>query len=96
MPTFCVCGCRKRVTFKGQYAKGHQPAGTSRDPDGKHKALNDKWGPITNAKWNSINNPKWNPINNAKKQKYGSTERRTRRASTRWEGSRRSSPMPRQ
>ena len=43
------------------YAAGHQPAGTSRDPDGKHKALNDKWSPSMNAKWG--------PINNAKKQK---------------------------
>ena len=50
MPVSCACGCRARVAFKGMYAKGHQPAGTSRDPDGKHKALNDKWGPITNAK----------------------------------------------
>ena len=84
MPTFCACGpgCLKRVSFKGMYAKGHQPAGTSRDPDGKHKALNDKWSPSMNAKWNPINNPKWNPINNpinnpiynAKKQKRARDE----------------------
>ena len=63
MGAFCACAfnCRKRVAFKGMYAKGHQPAGASRDPDGKHKALNDKWNPSTSAKWN--------PIKNAKKQK---------------------------
>ena len=61
MPTFCACAfnCRKRVAFKGMYAKGHQPAGTSSDPDGKLKALQDKWNPTTNLKWNP----------NAKKQK---------------------------
>ena len=65
MPTTCACGCPKRVTFKGMYAKGHQPAGTSRDPNGKSKALDDKWNPSKNLKWNPINTP----INNAKKQK---------------------------
>ena len=28
------------------YCKGHQPNGMSRDPDGKHKDLNDKWSPV--------------------------------------------------
>ena len=78
MPGKCECGCNERVAFKGMFKKGHQPEGTSRDPEGKQKLLNGKWNPIknpinnpkwnpiTNAKWNPINNPKWNPITNAK------------------------------
>ena len=46
------------------YRKGHQPDGTSRDPDGKSKDLNDKWYPINNPIYNPINNPINNPIKN--------------------------------
>ena len=57
MPNKCACGCGLRVEFKGCYKKGHQPAGTKRDPSGQIKASHDKW--------NAINNP----IYTAKRQK---------------------------
>jgi len=60
MPSRCPCGCGRFVKGSGIYVKGHQPAGTSRDPLGKDKAHNDRNNPI----WNPINNPIWNPINN--------------------------------
>ena len=73
MPTWCACGCGLRVQFKGCFKKGHQPAGTKRDPSGQIKAAHDKWNPVSNAKWNAINNPINNAINNpiytAKRQK---------------------------
>ena len=50
MPAKCACGCGLPVAFKGVFRKGHQPAGMSRDPAGKDKALNDTWNPIKNAK----------------------------------------------
>eukprot|EP00324_Dicrateria_rotunda_P011324 CAMPEP_0206174652 /NCGR_PEP_ID=MMETSP1474-20131121/52699_1 /ASSEMBLY_ACC=CAM_ASM_001110 /TAXON_ID=97495 /ORGANISM="Imantonia sp., Strain RCC918" /LENGTH=297 /DNA_ID=CAMNT_0053584359 /DNA_START=89 /DNA_END=979 /DNA_ORIENTATION=- len=54
MPNTCACGCGLRVSFKGVYRKDHQPAGTSRDPEGKSKERNDHhnqiWGPISSAK----------------------------------------------
>jgi hypothetical protein len=56
IPSRCACGCRKPVGCKGIYLKGHQPAGTSCDPEGKAKANN------------SRNNPKWNPINKRKRK----------------------------
>ena len=34
MPGKCECGCNERVAFKGMFKKGHQPEGTSRDPEG--------------------------------------------------------------
>ena len=46
MPDKCACDCGKIVEFKGVYRKDHQPAGTSRDPEGKAKLANDKWNPI--------------------------------------------------
>lgn len=64
MPSRCPCGCGRAVKGLGIYVKGHQPAGTSRDPLGKEKADNDRKNPI----YNPINNPI-----NAKKRK---TERR--------------------
>ena len=39
MGAFCACGCGLRVSFKGVFRKNHQPAGTSRDPEGKEAAL---------------------------------------------------------
>ena len=50
MPNYCMCGCRGFVSVKGAYCKGHQPAGTSRDPTGRIKANNDRTNPINNAK----------------------------------------------
>ena len=51
MPAECACNkCGLRVTFKGMYRKGCNPAGTSRDPQGKMKAANDRNSPIHNAK----------------------------------------------
>ena len=41
MPSKCACGCRQRVTWPGNYRKGHQPLGTSCDRSGKQKAHND-------------------------------------------------------
>ena len=74
MPTMCACGCKERVSHNGCFRKGHQPAGETRDPDGKIKALNDIWSPITNP----ITNAKWNPINGpitkAKKQERARLE----------------------
>ena len=72
----CACGCGHRVAFKGMYRKGHQPPGASRDPDGKHKALNDKWNPINNPINNPITHAKWNPINNPINAKKRKLERR--------------------
>ena len=47
MPSVCACGtCGLQVSNPGVFRKGHQPAGTSRDPDGKEKARND----VNNAK----------------------------------------------
>ena len=41
MPSRCPCGCgRRAVKGSGIYVKGHQPAGTSRDPLGKDHAHN--------------------------------------------------------
>ena len=50
MPAKCACGCGERVSHTGLFVKGHKPAGTSRDPEGKAKAAS----AITNA----INNRK--------------------------------------
>jgi hypothetical protein len=45
----CACGrCGLRVAYRGVYRKGHQPFGTSRDPDGKQKIANDIKNPINN------------------------------------------------
>ena len=49
MPSKCACGCGERVSQDGCYRKGHQPAGTSRDPQGKIKAAD----AISNAKNNA-------------------------------------------
>ena len=56
MPGKCACGCKARVSHTGCFRAGHQPEGTSRDPNGEIKALSAFWNPIIN------------PINNAKKQ----------------------------
>ena len=51
MPSKCKCGkCGLNVPFSGMYRKGCNPAGTSRDPQGKMKAANDRNSPIHNAK----------------------------------------------
>ena len=43
MPSKCKCGkCGLNVPFSGMYRKGCNPAGTSRDPQGKMKAANDR------------------------------------------------------
>ena len=60
MPSRCPCGCRTATGRVGVYVKGHQPAGTSRDPLGKDRAQN------------AATNKKWNPIINKKRK----TERR--------------------
>jgi hypothetical protein len=52
------------LLIKGIYLKGHQPAGTSCDPEGKVNANNTK----NNPKWNPINNPIHNPINALKRK----------------------------
>ena len=50
MPSVCACGvCGLRVYTNGVYRKGHQPAGTSRDPQGMAKANHDIWNPTTNG-----------------------------------------------
>ena len=51
MPSRCPCGCRTATGRVGVYVKGHQPAGTSRDPLGKARAINKKYNPINNKKW---------------------------------------------
>ena len=58
MPSRCPCGCRTATGRVGVYVKGHQPAGTSRDPLGKVRASRMKWNPIKNKKWNPINSKK--------------------------------------
>ena len=58
MPSRCPCGCRTATGRVGVYVKGHQPAGTSRDPLGKVRASSKKWNPIKNKKWNPINSKK--------------------------------------
>ena len=50
MPSRCPCGCRTATGRVGVYVKGHQPAGTSRDPLGKVRANNKKWNPINSKK----------------------------------------------
>ena len=62
MPNKCARGCGKIVAFKRVYRKGHQPAGTSWDPEGKVKLANDKWNPINNT----IYSPIYSPIYRAK------------------------------
>ena len=47
------------------YTGCHQPAGISRDPEGKAKLANHKWNPI----YNPINNPIYGPIYRAKLKK---------------------------
>lgn len=47
---FCACGCKKRVSFKGNFKQGHAPQGQSTDPLGQKKALNDKLNPISKKK----------------------------------------------
>jgi hypothetical protein len=66
MPTYCACGCGLRVSYAGAYRKGHQPAGTSRDPEGKIKAAS------------AIHNPINNPINNRKVQERARVENEER------------------
>ena len=62
MGASCACGCGERVSHKGAYRKGHQPAGTPRDPTGKSKVINDRHNPINN------------PLNNAKVQERAREE----------------------
>jgi hypothetical protein len=62
MGAVCECGCGGRVSFRGTYRAGHEPAGTSRDPHGKIKAAD------------AISNAKWNPIRSAKVQKRAEDE----------------------
>ena len=64
--TGCACGCGLRVSRKGVFRKNHQPAGTSRDPEGKEKAAN--------AISNPISNPIWNPISNGRVQERAREE----------------------
>ena len=59
-----MCGCGGFVSVKGSYRKGHQPAGTSRDPTGRIQVHNDRNNPIYNPIYNPINNP----INNKKRK----------------------------
>ena len=58
MPSTCECGCGLQVGYSGNYRKGHQPAGTSCDPDGKQR--------VSNQHHNPINAPINGPIQRAK------------------------------
>ena len=61
-----ACGCGTATGRVGVYVKGHQPAGTSRDSQGKAKAAND------------IHNPIHNPINNKRVQETARIENEER------------------
>ena len=74
MPTYCPCRCGLNVSKKGVYRKDHQPAGTSRDPQGKEKAAN----AISNPIHNPINNPINGPINNKRTQEKARIENEER------------------